>query len=51
MTTDLPDVQPPSDILRDASILVTGGTGSFGKRFVKTVLAEYAPRRVVILSS
>ncbi|HET7677407.1 MAG TPA: UDP-N-acetylglucosamine 4,6-dehydratase (inverting) [Candidatus Limnocylindrales bacterium] len=32
------------------SILVTGGTGSFGRRFVRTVLAEHEPRRIVILS-
>ena len=36
--------------LTDRSILVTGGTGSFGKRFVRTVLAEHKPRRVVIFS-
>ncbi|CAA7618666.1 UDP-N-acetylglucosamine 4,6-dehydratase (inverting) [Magnetospirillum sp. UT-4] len=32
------------------SILVTGGTGSFGKRFIKTVLERYSPKRVVIYS-
>jgi UDP-N-acetylglucosamine 4,6-dehydratase/5-epimerase len=32
------------------SLLVTGGTGSFGKAFVKRVLDEYQPSRVVILS-
>ena len=31
-------------------ILVTGGTGSFGRRFVETVLAAYAPRKVIIYS-
>lgn len=34
-----------------ASILLTGGTGSFGKAFVKTVLAQYPNlRRLVIFS-
>jgi UDP-N-acetylglucosamine 4,6-dehydratase len=37
-------------ILQGKSILVTGGTGSFGRRFVKTVLAEHDPTRLVILS-
>lgn len=37
-------------ILDGRSVLVTGGTGSFGKRFVKTVLGETDVRRVVILS-
>ncbi|MBM3565307.1 MAG: UDP-N-acetylglucosamine 4,6-dehydratase (inverting) [Alphaproteobacteria bacterium] len=32
------------------SILVTGGTGSFGKCFVKTVLARYKPKRLVVYS-
>jgi len=34
----------------DKSILVTGGTGSFGKKFIKTVLARYNPRRVIVFS-
>ncbi len=32
------------------SILITGGTGSFGKKYVKTILARYRPSRVVIFS-
>ena len=32
------------------SILVTGGTGSFGKRFIRTVLDQTAARRVIIFS-
>jgi len=32
------------------SVLVTGGTGSFGQRFVRTVLQRYKPRRVIIFS-
>jgi len=32
------------------SILVTGGTGSFGKCFIRTVLANYQPRRLVVFS-
>lgn len=32
------------------SILVTGGTGSFGKQFVKTILEKFQPRRIVIYS-
>ena len=37
-------------MLNDKSILITGGTGSFGKKFVEAVLANYAPRRVIIYS-
>src|SRR3954471_5928074 len=36
--------------LQGSSILVTGGTGSFGKAFLRHVLDELSPRRVVILS-
>ena len=32
------------------SILVTGGTGSFGKCFIKTVLGRYKPKRLAIYS-
>jgi UDP-N-acetylglucosamine 4,6-dehydratase len=31
-------------------VLVTGGTGSFGKKFVEIMLREYHPKRLVILS-
>ncbi len=32
------------------SVLITGGTGSFGKRFVASVLSTASPKRVVVLS-
>lgn len=32
------------------AILVTGGTGSFGKQFVRTLLARYRPLKVVVYS-
>lgn len=38
------------DYLRGKSILVTGGTGSFGKDFVRYLLKEMEPRRLVIFS-
>ena len=31
-------------------VLVTGGTGSFGKKFVELMLREYHPKRLVIFS-
>ena len=36
--------------LRNKSFLVTGGTGSFGKRFVQTVLETLQPKRVIVFS-
>ncbi len=32
------------------SVLVTGGTGSFGRKFAEIVLARYRPRRLIIFS-
>ena len=37
-------------MLNDKSILITGGTGSFGHTFVPMTLARYSPRRLVIFS-
>lgn len=37
-------------MFNDKSILITGGTGSFGKKFIKTVLGRYKPRRVIVYS-
>ena len=34
----------------NATILVTGGTGSFGKQFIKTILEQYNPRKVIVYS-
>jgi UDP-N-acetylglucosamine 4,6-dehydratase len=34
----------------DLNILVTGGTGSFGRKFTEIMLREYSPRRLVIFS-
>lgn len=32
------------------SILITGGTGSFGKQYTKTLLDRYKPRKIIIFS-
>jgi UDP-N-acetylglucosamine 4,6-dehydratase len=32
------------------SILITGGTGSFGREYVRTLLEKYSPRRLVVFS-
>lgn len=37
-------------MLNNKSILITGGTGSFGNAFTEYVLTHYNPRRVVIYS-
>lgn len=37
-------------MLENQSILITGGTGSFGHTFVPMTLARYHPKRLIILS-
>ena len=37
-------------VLTDSSILITGGTGSFGKAFIDEILRDHSPRRVGIFS-
>jgi UDP-N-acetylglucosamine 4,6-dehydratase/5-epimerase len=37
-------------MLNNKVVLVTGGTGSFGKMFVRTVLGEYSPSRLIVFS-
>lgn len=37
-------------MLNDKTILVTGGTGSFGKCFVKYVMTHYEPKKIIIYS-
>lgn len=37
-------------MLSNSSILITGGTGSFGKAFVSMTLAKYNPERLIIFS-
>jgi len=37
-------------MLKNSSILITGGTGSFGHAFVRLTLKKYNPKRLVILS-
>lgn len=38
------------DLLKNRSILITGGTGSFGKAFVQHILANHSVKRLVIYS-
>jgi len=37
-------------MLNDKEILITGGTGSFGKKFIKIVSELYRPKRLVVFS-
>lgn len=37
-------------MLNGKNILITGGTGSFGKQFVKTILSRFTPNKIIIYS-
>ncbi len=38
------------DIFKGKMVLITGGTGSFGKNFIRTVLERHRPKRLVVYS-
>ena len=37
-------------MFNNKTILITGGTGSFGQKFVRTILEKYNPKKVIIFS-
>ena len=39
-----------NNLLDNKTILITGGTGSFGKCFTKYVLKNYNPKKIIIYS-
>ena len=37
-------------MLNNKTILITGGTGSFGKAFLRKIITRYNPKKVIIFS-
>ena len=37
-------------MLNDKAVLITGGTGSFGKKMVQIVLSQYRPKKLIVFS-
>jgi UDP-N-acetylglucosamine 4,6-dehydratase len=37
-------------MFNEKSIIITGGTGSFGKQYVRTLLKHYTPKRLIVFS-
>jgi UDP-N-acetylglucosamine 4,6-dehydratase/5-epimerase len=44
------DFRSPRMDLDGKTILITGGTGSFGHHFVQTIIAEHRPKKLIIFS-
>jgi UDP-N-acetylglucosamine 4,6-dehydratase len=44
------DFRGPRADLNDKVVLITGGTGSFGKAFVRAVCQEFKPRKLIVFS-
>lgn len=38
------------ELLKNKVILITGGTGSFGRRFTEILLADHQPKKIIIFS-
>ncbi len=41
---------PDYTLLKDKTFLITGGTGSFGRQYVRTILQHSDPRKIIIYS-
>ena len=37
-------------MLNKKTILITGGTGSFGKKFIEIILKKYKPKKLIVYS-
>ena len=37
-------------VVNGKTVLITGGTGSFGKKFIEILLKKYAPKKVIVYS-
>ena len=37
-------------VFNGKTVLITGGTGSFGKKFIEILLKKYAPKKVIVYS-
>lgn len=44
------DFRNPRMNLDGKTVLITGGTGSFGHQFVKTVIEEFKPKKLIVFS-
>ncbi|MFZ4454898.1 MAG: UDP-N-acetylglucosamine 4,6-dehydratase (inverting) [Bacteroidales bacterium] len=37
-------------MINGGTLLITGGTGSFGKKFIKTLINNYSPKKIIVYS-
>lgn len=50
ITPSLRDFAPQIDPVKGKTVLITGGTGSFGRKMVQTLLRDFDPKKIIILS-
>lgn len=50
MTVQLRNFETPAFDLDGKDVLITGGTGSFGKAFIREILKKYKPNRLIVFS-
>jgi UDP-N-acetylglucosamine 4,6-dehydratase/5-epimerase len=50
MTSLYRDFAPQTDPVKGKTVLITGGTGSFGRKMVHTLLTHFDPKKVIIFS-
>jgi UDP-N-acetylglucosamine 4,6-dehydratase/5-epimerase len=44
------EIMEETKMLNGKTVLITGGTGSFGRAFIKRVLAHYKPEKLIVFS-
>src|SRR6185503_19781639 len=49
-TAPLRDFRSPRADLNGKTVLITGGTGSFGKAFTRMICAEFQPNKLIVFS-
>ena len=37
-------------MINNKTILITGGTGSFGKKFINVILKKFMPKKIIVYS-
>lgn len=44
------DIQQTAELVNNKSILITGGTGSFGNKLIEVLLKHFTPKKIIVFS-